>query len=437
MDVLPFSDDTTFSSEASSQSSSPVSLSRRSTPSIESSFSSSDASTPPTEHSTIFEYSCRSALSNEQSSHGDFILVVGGLGYIGSHTSWELLRAGHNVIIIDNLYNSHRNVLDKIKSLRDSHYKTLASSPPTLDFYQADYRDQHLLRAILSEYQDYRSQPPQGSKIVGVIHFAAYKAVAESFQKPLEYYANNVGGMIDFCSILGEYSIKTFVFSSSATVYGELANKGGRLVEEQCDNTGCAGLTNPYGRTKWMCEAILNDLAISDPTWTIIALRYFNPIGCDSSGKLGEDPSSTPNNLMPIVVRVMTGESAALQIFGSDWDTPDGTAVRDFIHVSDLALGHLAALNATTKSTMNGFHPFNLGTGTGYSVKNIVTAMERASGRDIPINLSSRREGDVGSCIAEPSKSAIMLDWKAEKTLIQSCYDICRYLNIGTQSGSS
>jgi UDP-glucose 4-epimerase len=310
--------------------------------------SPSRSSTPGTEREVLFD---SQAAANDLAANG-FILVVGGLGYIGSHTSWELLKSGQNVIIIDNLGNSDKSVLDKLKALMDSHFKP-GDTRPILDFYETDYRDQDLVRNILSKYEIFSSSnvdrlaSPQ-SMITGVIHFAAYKAVAESFKKPLQYYANNVGGMVDFCSTLSEFGIKTFVFSSSATVYGELANKGGRLLEEQCDNTGCSGLTNPYGRTKWMCEAILNDLANSDPEWTIIALRYFNPIGCDGSGILGENPRDVPNNLMPVVVNAMAGKIPVLNIFGTDWDTTDGTAIRDFIHVSDLAVGHLAALKATT-----------------------------------------------------------------------------------------
>jgi UDP-glucose 4-epimerase len=352
-----------------------------------------------------------------------FILVVGGLGYIGSHTSLELLRSGQNIIIIDNLVNSERGVLVKLKSLLDDHYQT-SESRPSLEFFEADYRNQSLMSDILTKYKSDNGS----STISGVIHFAAYKAVGESFKKPLSYYDNNVGGMVNFCSTLAEFGIKTFIFSSSATVYGELASKGGRLLEEQCDNSSCSGLTNPYGRTKWMCEAILNDLAFSDPEWTIVALRYFNPIGCDASGKLGENPRNIPNNLMPIIVNAMSGKLEALNIFGTDWDTPDGTAIRDYIHVSDLALGHLAALRVTTTPELGtGYHIYNLGTGSGHSVKEIVDAMELASGVTIPINESGRREGDVGICIAEPSKSLQSLNWKTEKTLSEACFDICRY----------
>jgi UDP-glucose 4-epimerase len=396
--------------------------------------------TPETAKSTFSEESVSEAYP-KGSVLSDFVLVVGGLGYIGSHTSWELLKAGFNVIIVDNLSNSFRSVRDRLEHLRVKYYQSQVLQP-TLDFYEADYRDQRTMRAIVSKYstqlETHQSKSPASgnSTITGVIHFAAYKAVTESFQKPLDYYANNVAGMIDFCTLLDQFCIKTLVFSSSATVYGELANKGGRLLEEYCDSSSCRGLTSPYGRTKWMCEAILNDIAVSDPEWTVIALRYFNPIGCDESGMLGEDPRDTPNNLMPIVVKVMTGELPVLNVYGSDWDTVDGTAIRDFVHVSDLARGHLAALNAKEKLGQ-GFKTFNLGTGTGHSVKEVVASMERVSGRAIPTNMVSRRDGDVAICMAEPSKSLISLGWRRQKTLDDCCRDICRFLNLDVQSAEA
>lgn len=384
---------------------------------------SSGINTPSTSSSIILE---NSAILRQT------VLVVGGLGYIGSHTSWELIKAGFNVIIIDNLSNSYRSVLDKLEALRIEKFGTQTDAP-IIDFFQSDYQNQATMRGILSKYSlppSHSTSNPKGtSSIIGVIHFAAYKAVAESFQKPLGYYANNVAGLIDFCKILSELSIKTLVFSSSATVYGELANRGGRLVEESCDNSGCSGLTSPYGRTKWMCEAILNDLAFSDPEWSIIALRYFNPIGCDSSGILPEDPRGTPNNLMPIVVNVMMGKLPVLNIFGDDWDTADGTSVRDFIHVSDLARGHVSAIKAKRKLG-TGFKTFNLGTGTGHSVNEIVIAMEGVSKKRIPTRKTGRREGDVGVCIAEPSKSLLDLEWRTEKSLEDCCRDICRVLDL-------
>jgi UDP-glucose 4-epimerase len=418
----------------------PIRHTRASTPDEHSFTPFSRPDTPNTAKSTLSEESVSEACPRE-SVLRDFVLVVGGLGYIGSHTSWELLKAGFNVIIVDNLSNSFRIVRNRLEHLRMKYYEPQAVQP-ILDFYEADYRDQRTMRAIVSKYSTQpethqsQSSPSGSSTITGVIHFAAYKAVAESFQKPLDYYANNVAGMIDLCALLSEFHIKTLVFSSSATVYGELANKGGRLLEEYCDSRSCRGLTNPYGRTKWMCEAILNDVAVSDPEWTIIALRYFNPIGCDESGMLGEDPRDTPNNLMPIVVKVMTGELPVLNVYGSDWDTADGTAIRDFVHVSDLARGHLAALNAKEKLG-RGFKTFNLGTGTGHSVKEIVASMERVSGRTIPTNAVGRRDGDVAICMAEPSKSLISLGWTRQKTLDDCCRDICRFLNLDVQSAEA
>ncbi|CZR58563.1 related to UDP-glucose 4-epimerase [Phialocephala subalpina] len=437
MDTLSLSRNESFFSEGSS----PESVFEHRTPTLDSCSSCSGANTPNTEPLDIFD--SHDILLTNHSSGDEFILVVGGLGFIGSHTSWELLRSGQNVIIIDNLSNSDRNVLDKLEYLRDVHYKTRPSWP-TLDFYQGDYRDRTLLHTIFTKYKDPISSTVESisspkSKISGVIHFAAYKSVAESFKKPLAYYSNNVGGLVDFCSTLSDFNIKTLVFSSSATVYGGLANKGGALLEDQCDNTGCSGITNPYGRTKWMCEAILKDLAVSDPTWNITVLRYFNPIGCDESGILGEAPIGMPNNLMPVVIRAMTGELPALNVFGTDWDTPDGTAVRDFIHVSDLAHGHLAALKPPSSQSIstNSYNIYNLGSGTGHSVREVVTAMEDVSGRVIPVYETGRRQGDVGISIADTSKSAASLNWTTQKTLTQACRDICRYLGyIGEQNAS-
>ncbi|CAG8972120.1 hypothetical protein HYALB_00008125 [Hymenoscyphus albidus] len=390
--------------------------------SISSSSPISRTSTPATVHSGFSETNSR---TSPASPSDELILVVGGLGYIGSHTSWELLKTGQNVIIIDNNCHSELSVLDKLDSLVDSHYK-LSEAQPILDFYQVDYRDQEQMTSILSKYRNAPDSATK-SKITGVIHFAAYKSVAESFKKPLQYYSNNVAGLVDFCTILGDVGIKNLIFSSSATVYGELASQGSRLTESMADNSSCHGLTNPYGRTKWVCEAILNDLASSDNEWNITALRYFNPIGADESGVLGEDPSG--ENLMPIVVKAMSGKLEALSVFGTNWDTPDGTAIRDFIHVSDLAMGHLAALKKSTgPDAETGYHVFNLGSGTGNSVMDIVSSMREVSGKAIPIVEKGRREGDVGVCIAEPSKSWTQLGWKTEKSLKTACYDVCRYL---------
>lgn len=396
-----------------------------STPDSISSTSDDGIATPATAKSVLFD----EFLETFRESGPDFILVIGGLGYIGSHTVWELLKAGKNVVIVDNCCNSYVEVFEKLKYLHSNHL-TSDSNKSTLAFHQVDYRDDERMSNILSLYhKTHGIDNSTGSRISGVIHFAAYKAVAESFQKPLQYYKNNVSGVIQLCSKLADLGIKNVVFSSSATVYGELADNGGRLYEQQCNSSGAVGLTNPYGRTKWMCEAILSDLAFSDPTWNIVALRYFNPIGCDESGVLGEDPRGAANNLMPIVVRTMMGDLPELQIFGTDWDTRDGTAIRDFIHVSDLAMGHLAALESM-KNIGSGYHVFNLGTGTGYSVDEIVNTMRSVSKRDIPTAATQRRDGDVGMCIADPTKSATVLGWQVERSLSHACHDICRYLRL-------
>lgn len=397
----------------------------------------SNVSTPTTELSES-----QTLLAIDPIAEDQYVLVVGGLGYIGSHTVWELLKAGHNVVIIDNLSNSYKDVLQRLELLVKDHYKD-RSIVPQLDFYEADYRKGATIKSILERYDSLYTLK---STITSVIHFAAYKAVEESIHQPLKYYSNNVAGLIDFCTLLDQFSIKTLVFSSSATVYGELANRGGRLPEELTTHTtthwkdasgtthttlsGCTGLTNPYGRTKWMSEAILSDLAASDPEWRIYALRYFNPIGCDSSGVLGEDPRGTPNNLMPLVIRAMEGKMSELSVFGSDWDTADGTAVRDFIHVSDLARGHVAAIaTGLGRKSGEGFHSINLGTGNGSSVREVVDTMRAVSGKEIKTKASARREGDVGVCVADPEKALQMLGWVPHKTLEDSCRDICRYLD--------
>lgn len=386
----------------------------------------SDIDTPGTERSVLFLDVSEAFPSSDAGS----ILIIGGLGYIGSHTAWELLKAGRSVIIVDNCCNSYPEVFKKLKWLLHSHHQPSKMKKPILSFHQIDYRDDDKLRNILSLYHsnDINANWVR-SHIAGVIHPAAYKAVAESFQDPLRYYENNISGFIQVCKTLAEFGIKNLVFSSSATVYGELADHGGRLYEQQCNNSGAVGLTNPYGRTKWMCEAILSDLAFSDPDWSAIVLRYFNPIGCDESGILGEDPRGGANNLMPIVVQTMMGDRAQVNVFGTDWETRDGTAVRDFIHVSDLAAGHLAAIDSM-ENVGSGYHVFNLGTGTGYTVNEIVNTMREVSGKAIPTVSGRRREGDVGMCVADPTKSATMLGWKVKKNLSHACHDICRYLQL-------
>ena len=383
-----------------------------------------------------------------------FIAIIGGLGYIGSHTSLELLKAGYNIVIIDNLSNSFQSVFDRLKTLARQYCQSQCQPLPLMRFHEADYRDEVAVKNILDDYVELPNKYSRElggchrvSRINGVIHFAAYKSVQESIQQPLKYYANNVAGLIELCSALSCYGIKTLIFSSSATVYGSIANAGIPLREEYCVHQpasfidhdgkakttlpGCTGLTNPYGRTKWMCEAILADLALSDPEWTIVALRYFNPVGCDKSGILREEPQGTPTNLMPIVVKVLTGLSPVLHVFGTDYPTPDGTAVRDFIHVTDLARGHIAALAAASDNRIKtGFGTYNLGSGKGSSVLELVVAMESASATKIPIHTAERREGDVGSCVAVPTRAEIELDWKTEKSIETCCRDICKSLKM-------
>ncbi|EMT64364.1 UDP-glucose 4-epimerase [Fusarium odoratissimum] len=343
--------------------------------------SSSRPSTPATEQDLLFSR----PPSPTRTTPDEYVLVVGGLGYIGSHTTWELLKDGSSVVVIDNLSNAFVNVLDTLNDMTDQRFSLSRRRRPDLHFYEADFRDDAKIQEILTLYSS-----PSGSQIKRVIHFAAYKSVSESIEQPLKYYDNNVGGLIRFCNTLSTFNIKNLIFSSSATVYGSLA-----------------------------------DAAVADPEWTITALRYFNPIGCDESGRLGEDPRVAPTNLMPVLLKVMLGEIDQLEVFGTDWDTRDGTAIRDFIHVSDLARGHLAAL---TGKDGQGFQTFNIGTGTGQTVYEVVEAMETASGRAIPVVKVGRRQGDVGACVADPGRAMTQLGWKPQKTLLDSCRDLCRFL---------
>ena len=402
---------------------------------------------PASDASFLFESDSYFEDLHSDSPSDRYILVTGGLGFIGSHATLELLKANYNVIIIDNLSNSFLSVLERINFLASTYHEQRGAKMPLLRLHSHNFRDQLALRHLLKEYQIPSETGRPTSRIAGVIHFAAYKAIEESIREPLKYYANNVSGLIDFAAILGEFGIKTFIFSSSATVYGTLATSGIPLREELCVHKeqivrdddgvekivqpGCTGITNPYGRTKWMCETILADLAASDPEWTIVNLRYFNPIGCDSSGLLGEDPKQVPTNLLPVVVRVITGQYQELHIFGTDWETEDGTAVRDFIHVTDLARGHIAALNAANDGKLrDNFRTFNLGAGRGYSVLEVINAMEEVSSKDIPAKATGRRAGDVGSCVAVATRSHDELDWRTEKTLKDACLDICHFLDV-------
>lgn len=357
-----------------------------------------------------------------------YILVIGGLGFIGSHTSWEFLKQGYNVMILDNLSNSSIKVYSALETLLHSKFKNPVDRP-YLSFVNVDYRNTALMENLLKSYviQTSKSTTPV-SRIKGVVHFAAFKSINESIQAPLKYYDNNVSGLINLCSLLDKHNIKNLIFSSSATVYGNSAAKHPTLTEGLVDSTKCTGLTNPYGRTKWMCEAILSDLAASDPSWNIVALRYFNPIGCDESGLLGEDPRANNTNLMPAVIKALLDETIPVQIFGTDWGTSDGTAIRDFIHVSDLARAHCAALSAVTdEAVLSGYDVFNVGTGKGHSVKEVVATMENAAGHKVTVVNAPRRDGDVESCVADPSKALKTLAWRAEKSLHEGCQDIFWY----------
>ncbi|KAF2666835.1 UDP-glucose 4-epimerase [Microthyrium microscopicum] len=400
--------------------------------------------TPATRSSTLFDDNGVAPLSISQDE--SYILVVGGLGFIGSHTTLELLKEGYNVVVVDNLSNSYREVIDRVEFLASEYWQQNQKPRRTLKFHEADYKSP-VMRSIISSYMTPAHLSIDGNqtcKIKGVIHFAAYKSVEESISQPIPYYLNNVCGMVNFLQLLQENGIQNFVFSSSATIYGTKANEGVALREEMCvhepttytnsegnqvtQEPGVFGLTSPYGRTKWMCEAILFDVAKSDPTWNITALRYFNPVGCHSSGLLGEDPRQKPTNLVPVVVRVLTGSKDQLEVFGTDYDTPDGTAVRDYIHVTDLARGHIAALAAAAKGRIKEpFRAFNLGSGRGYTVKEVVASLEKASSKKIPVVETGRRPGDVGFCIAGTDRAATELEWKTEKTLDECTVDVWNF----------
>ncbi len=305
------------------------------------------------------------------------ILLPGGAGYIGSHTAIELLEEGKEIVIIDNFSNSSPKVLEAIKKITGKDFK----------FYEMDYMDKEKLEKVFEE-----------NEIEAVINFAGFKAVGESVQKPIEYYTNNISGALVLLDTMRKYNCKKFIFSSSATVYGEPERIP---LTEDC-RTG--GTTNPYGTTKLFIEQILKDIYASDNTWDICILRYFNPVGAHESGLIGEEPQGIPNNLMPYVVRVASGQLKELSVFGNDYDTPDGTGVRDYIHVVDLAKGHLKALNKIDKEE-KGLYIYNLGTGTGYSVLDMVKAFEKATNRKVAYKIAPRRAGDIATCYANPRKS--------------------------------
>ncbi|WP_027796604.1 UDP-glucose 4-epimerase GalE [Paraburkholderia acidipaludis] len=325
------------------------------------------------------------------------ILVTGGAGFIGSHTCVELLNGGYEVIAVDNLVNSHRESLARVERITGK----------TVTLYEADVCDEAALNRIFEQHA-----------VAGVIHFAALKAVGESVAKPVEYYRNNLNGLLVVLDVMRRHEVKQFVFSSSATVYG---------VPERSpiDETFPLSATNPYGQSKLIAEQILRDVVIADPSWRIAVLRYFNPVGAHESGLIGEDPAGIPNNLMPYVAQVAVGKLERLRVFGNDYSTPDGTGVRDYIHVVDLARGHLSALDALVKLD-SGF-VVNLGTGRGYSVLEVVKAFEQASGCPVPYEIAARRPGDIAECYANPATAERLLGWKAEFGIERMCQDHWRW----------
>ena len=328
------------------------------------------------------------------------ILVTGGAGYIGSHTSVELLNLGKDIVIVDNFSNSKPEVLDKIKEITKKDFK----------FYEIDILDKQNLEKVFAE-----------NKIDQVIHFAGLKAVGESVQKPIEYYYNNITGTLVLIDVMRKYNCKEIVFSSSATVYGNPGNP--KYVETM----GRGNTSNPYGTTKAMIEKILEDLYVSDNTWKISMLRYFNPIGAHHSGLIGDNPNGIPNNLMPYIQKVAIGELKELSVFGNDYNTPDGTGVRDYIHVVDLALGHIKALDKLEQGE-NGVYVYNLGSGKGCSVLELVTTFEKVNNINIPYKIAPRRAGDLDEYYADPTKAKKELNWQTEKSIEDMCRDSWAYI---------
>ena len=328
------------------------------------------------------------------------ILVTGGAGYIGSHTCVELLKEGHEVVIVDNLYNSNEKAVRRIEEI----------SGKKVVFYQVDLLDKEALKKVFEE-----------QKIDSVIHFAGLKAVGESVTKPLEYYHNNITGTLHLLDVMRTFDVKKIVFSSSATVYGNPATVP---IREDFP----LSVTNPYGRTKLMLEEILQDMYVSDPSWKVILLRYFNPIGAHQSGKIGEDPKGIPNNLVPYIAQVAVGKLEQLGVFGDDYDTPDGTGVRDYIHVVDLAVGHVKAIEYIDRS--EGVNVFNLGTGIGYSVLEVVKSFQKACGKTIPYQIKPRRAGDIPTCYADASKAKELLQWEAKFGIDEMCRDTWQWQSM-------
>lgn len=326
------------------------------------------------------------------------ILVTGGVGFIGSHTVVELQNAGYDVVVLDNLCNANPKVLDRIEAITGK----------KVPFYQTDIRDREALNEIFDK-----------ESIDSVIHFAGLKAVGESVQKPLEYYDNNISGTLVLVDVMRQHGCKNIIFSSSATVYGDPAFVP---ITEECPKGVC---TNPYGWTKSMLEQILSDIQKADNEWNVVLLRYFNPIGAHKSGTIGENPNGIPNNLMPYITQVAVGKREELGVFGDDYDTPDGTGVRDYIHVVDLALGHVKALKKIEEKA--GLKIYNLGTGCGYSVLDVVHNFEKASKVKIPYSIKPRRAGDIATCYADASKAKEELGWEAQYGILEMCEDSWRW----------
>ena len=326
------------------------------------------------------------------------ILVTGGAGYIGSHTCIELINGGYEVVVVDNLYNSSRESLKRVGAIVGQEIK----------FYEADIRDAAAMKNIF-----------ENEKIDAVIHFAGLKAVGESVAKPMEYYDNNINGTLVLCNAMREAGVKNIIFSSSATVYGDPAFIP---ITEECPKGQC---TNPYGWTKSMLEQILTDIHTSDNEWNVVLLRYFNPVGAHKSGTIGEDPKGIPNNLMPYITQVAVGKRECLGVFGNDYDTHDGTGVRDYIHVVDLADGHVKALKKIEEKA--GVCVYNLGTGNGYSVLDMVKAFGKACGHEIKYEIKERRPGDIATCYADPAKAKKELGWEAKRGLEEMCEDSWRW----------
>ena len=322
------------------------------------------------------------------------ILLTGGAGYIGSHTIIELDKAGHSVVVVDNLVNSNPIALERVA-------KIIGKKIP---FYKADVRDREAMQKVFSE-----------NKIDAVIHFAGLKAVGESVEKPLEYYENNMNATFVLLDVMRKNGCKNIIFSSSATVYGDPAIMP---ITEDCPKGHC---TNPYGQTKSMLEEVLMDVQKADPEWNVVLLRYFNPIGAHQSGTIGENPNGIPNNLMPYITQTAVGKRKELGVFGNDYDTPDGTGVRDYIHVCDLAAGHVAALQAIQRKA--GLAIYNLGTGHGYSVLDVVKAFIKVNGVDVPYSIKPRRAGDIATCYCNPAKAKAELGWEAKYGIEEMCRD--------------